>query len=198
MKRARPTPRRLGWSQSAQFRQIGRTAIRQWNAERDRLPRCEAVRKSDGGLCQQWQMANGRCYMHGGRTPRGDQWHVVQHRDCSTPKGEAKFNRKLRDQKRYAEKRAARLAAMTPEQLARHDAWHRSRAPGAAATRSADRLRRRQNAEARVLVSGEPRQRVSDPEAARVEAALAAAKAKLARLEARSAKPADEDEGIFA
>ena len=87
---------------------------------------------------------------------------------------------------------------MTPEQLARHDAWHRSRAPGAAATRGADRIRRRQNAEARVLVSGEPRQRLSDPETTRIEAALAAAKAKLARLEARSAKPVDEDEGIFA
>jgi hypothetical protein len=197
MKRARPTPRRLGWSQSAQFRQIGRDAIRQWNAKRDLMPRCDAVSKSSGGRCRQWPMQNGRCHWHGGRTGRGDLWHLPQYADCSTAAGEAKFNRKLRDLKRYADKRAARLAAMTPEQRARHDAWHRAHAPGAAAPRRANRERTRQSSEARGLIAQQPRQLASDPEATRIERALAAASVELARLEARSAKPTEEDEGIF-
>jgi hypothetical protein len=198
MKRARPTPRRLGWSQSAQFRQIGREAIKQWNAKRGQMPRCDAVRKSGGGRCQQWPMQNWRCYWHGGRTGRGEFWHTVQHTDCSTPAGEAKFNRKLRDQKKYAAKRAARLAAMTPEQRAAHDAWHRAHAPGAAAARSADRARTRQNAETRLMLAQEPRHGVSGPELIRIGTALAAAKARLAVLEARNTKPSNDDEGIFA
>jgi hypothetical protein len=145
-------------------------------------------------------MKNGRCDRHGGKTPSGRQWHVVQYSDCSTPAGEAKFNRKLRTQQRYAEQRAARLAAMTPEQRAKYDAWHRSHAPGAAATRNADRERTRQNAEARLLLATEPRQRLSDPETSRIETALATAKAKLANLEGRTTKPSNDDdaEGIFA
>ena len=198
MKRVRPTPRRLGWSQSVQFRQIGRDAIRQWNAKRDLMPRCDVVRKSDGGRCRQWPMPNGRCYWHGGRTGRGDSWHLPRYADCSTPAGEAKFNRKLRDRKRYAEKRAARLAAMTPEQRARHDAWHRAHAVGAAALRRANHERARQSAVTRLLIAPAPRQGLSDPESIRINRALAVAKAKLARLEAASDKPTDEDEGVFA
>lgn len=190
MKRARPTPRLLGWSQSAQFRQIGRTAIRQWNAERARLPRCDAIRKNDGGRCQQWQMANGRCFWHGGATPRADQYHRMR-----LPSSVEKLDAKLRDQKRYAAKRALRLAAMTPEQRAKHDAWHRSHAPGAAASRSADRERMRQNAEGSLLLTQAARQRPTDPELNRIKTALAAARAKLARLEARA--DSDENEGIF-
>lgn len=198
MKRGRPTPRRLGWSQSAQFRQIGRDAIRQWNAKRDLMPRCDVVRKSDGGRCRQWPTPNGRCYWHGGRTGRGDSWHLPQYADCSTPAGEAKFSRKLRDRKRYADKRAVRLAAMTPEQRAKHDAWHRAHTPGAAALRRANRERARQSAEAARLIAPAPRQRLSDPESIRIETALAAARGKLASLEAQITKSSDEDEGVFA
>ena len=199
MKRTRPTSRRLGWSQSAQFRQIGREAIKQWNAKRDEMPRCDAVRKSEGGgRCRQWPMQNSRCYWHGGRTGQGDTWHTVRHSDFSTPAGEAKFNRKLRDRKRYAEKRAARLAAMTPDERAKHDAWHRSHRPGAGAARSTQRARADQDAQARLLITLEPSQRPSDPELTRIETALAAAKAKLAVLEARNAEPSNDDEGIFA
>ena len=191
MNRGRPTPR--GWSQSARFRQIGREAIRQWNAGRARLPRCEATRKSDGCPCQQWPMANGRCHWHGGATPRGDQYHRAQ-----PSRSVEKLDAKLQAAQRKQKQRAARLATMTPEQRARHDAWHRARAPGAAATRSARRERARQNADARAVLNVGPSQPVSDPELVRVETALAVAKAKLARFEAASVKPTDENEGVFA
>jgi hypothetical protein len=138
-------------------------------------------------------MRNGRCGIHGGKTPGGRQWHVVQYPDCSTPAGEAKFNRKLRQQQRYAAKRAERLAAMTPDQRAKHDEWHLSHPPGGA--RSAGGARKRQSAQARLLLSQQPSRRVTDPEAVRIETALAAARARLAILEARVAKPGNDDEG---
>jgi len=186
------------WRKSAEFRQIALKSAKANLAKFNAAPRCGAARKRDGEPCGNPAMKNGRCDLHGGKTPSGRQWHVVQFPDCSTPHGEAKFNRKLRDQKRYAEKRAARLAAMTPEQRAKHDAWHRARPPGAEAARSARRARTGQNAQARVLINLEPSQRPLDPEAIRIEAALATAKAKLANLEAGTAKPGDDDEGIFA
>jgi len=185
------------WRKSAEFRQIALKSAKANLAKFNAAPRCAAARKRDGKPCCNPAMKNGRCDRHGGKTPSGRQWHVVQYSDCSTPAGEAKFNRKLRTQQRYAEQRAARLAAMTPEQRAKHDAWHRSHPAGAAAPRSAARERTRQNAEARLLISPQPRQRLSDPEAARVEAALATTRARLASLEARTTKPTDEDEGIF-
>jgi hypothetical protein len=137
MKRERPTPRRLGWSQSAQFRAIGRAAIRQWNAERARLPRCEAIRKSSGGgKCRQWPMPNGRCYWHGGATPRADQYHHMQ-----VPATVEKLDAKLHTNQRKNKRRAAWLAAMTPERRAKFDAWHRSHPSGSQAARSAERAR---------------------------------------------------------
>ena len=142
-------------------------------------------------------MKNGRCGLHGGKTPRGRQWHVVQLPDCSTPAGEAKFNRKLRDQKRYAAKRAERLAAMTPAERAKHEAWHQSHRPGlSGAARSAERDRARQNADARGLVSQAPSLPTTDPELIRIRTALEAAKARLAVLDAQSDSDFNE-EGIF-
>jgi hypothetical protein len=187
------------WRKSAAFRQIARKSAKANLTKFNAALRCGAARKRDGKPCSNPAMTNGRCSLYGGKTPSGRQWHVVQLPDCSTPHGEAKFNRKLRDQKRYAAKRAERLAAMTPDERAKHEAWHRARRPGlSGAARSAERDRARQNADARLFLSQEPRQRPPDPETAGVEAALAVAKAKLACLELRSAKPSDEDEGIFA
>lgn len=185
------------WRKSGTFRQIARQSAKTNLATFNAAPRCGAARKRDGEPCRNPAMKNGRCGLHGGKTPRGRQWHVVQFPDCSTPAGEAKFNRKLRYQRRYAAKRAAKLAAMTPEQRARHDAWHRTHRPGAGAARSAERERARQNAEARALLTVGAPQPVSGPELARVRTALAAATAKLARLEANAGKPVDDDQGIF-
>jgi hypothetical protein len=185
------------WRKSGTFRQIAsrsaKANIRKFNA----APRCGAARKRDGEPCCNPAMKNGRCGLHGGKTPRGRQWHVVQFPECSTPGGEAKFNRKLLDQKRYAAKRAAKLAAMTPDQRARHDAWHRTHRPGAGAARNAERERARQNTEARALLTVGPSLPTTDPELARVLTALAAATAKLARLEGKAGRPIDDDQGIF-
>lgn len=197
MKRRGPKRGRTGWQQSVEFRAIGRAAIQAWNAQRAAMPRCDAVRRSDGGRCQQWPMGNGRCYLHGGRTPRKDQWHVVQYPDCSTPKGEAKFNRKLRDRKTYAKKQAAQLAAMTAERRAEHDAWRRTHKPGSEAARRAESARAGQDAEIRRLLAAELPERAADPELERIRADLAKAQAELTRLQAKRDEIKHGDDGVF-
>lgn len=186
------------WRKSGEFRQVARMSAKANIARFKAAPRCGAARKRDGQPCGNPAMKNGRCGVHGGKTPSGRQWHVVQYPDCSTPAGAAKFNRKLRQQQRYAAKRAERLAAMTPDQRAKHDAWHRTHLPGAGAARNAERERVRQNTEARALLTVGPSQRPTDPESIRIGTTLAAAKARLAVLDARNAKPGNDDEGIFA
>ena len=159
--------------------------------------RCGGHRR-DGEPCTQPALSGRkRCRHHGGLTPAGKAWHVVQYPDASTPAGVVRFNRKLRQQQRYAKQRAARLAAMTPEQRAAHEAWHRARRPGLTkAARTVERERARQNADARRSIAQRPPEEPLSPEAARIREALAAAKAELARLEAKS-KSKNDSEGIF-
>jgi hypothetical protein len=183
------------WRRSARFRGIARQNAKILNAKV--RPRCGAARKRDGKPCGNAAMKNGRCSIHGGKTPSGRQWHIVQYPDCSTPAGAAKFHRKLRQQERDAANRALRLAAMTPDQRAKHDAWHRSHRPGPVAARSVQRARAGQNAQTHLLVDLGPSQPTTDPESIRIERLLAVAKARLAVLDARTTKPSNDDEGIF-
>jgi hypothetical protein len=186
------------WSKSNEFRQIARRSAKANLATFHKAPRCGAVRKRDGAPCCNPAMKNGRCGIHGGKTPSGRQWHVVQYPDCSTPAGEAKFNRKLRDRARILRKRAARLAAMTPEQRARHDAWHRSHAPGGGGPRSAERVQRRQSAEIRLLLAREASPSTIDPELVRLEAKIAALKTERAQLQGSGQVATVAKGGIFA
>lgn len=150
MNSCRPTQGKSGWSQSAQFRAIGRAAIRAWNAKRTDAPRCGAVRKSDGDKCRQWPMQNGRCYLHGGRTPRGDQWHLRQ-----PPATMAKLDRKLRTVERNAKMRASRIADMTPDERKVHEAWKKAHAPGPSGPRASARLRRQHDRDAKELITSQ-------------------------------------------
>jgi len=186
------------WRRSPEFRRIALKSLAKVNLAKNAAPRCGAARKRDGKPCCNPAMKNGRCDWHGGKTPSGRQWHVVQFPDCSTPTGLAKFNRKLLDRERYAAKRAERLAAMTPEQRAKHDAWHRTHAPGSAALRDAERVRKGQSADAKRLLDQRPLSVAPRGQLARVRAALETARAKLARIEARTTESNDDnDGGIF-
>lgn len=120
---------------------------RRLSAKHAVLPKCGARRKRDGQPCERFAMANGRCDWHGGKTPRGDQWHKPQFSAVT-----GKMYRKLDDLDRRAAKRAARVAAMTPEERERYEAWHRARRPGPAKARAAAREQRRQAAEARKIL----------------------------------------------
>lgn len=189
--------RRDAWRKGAEFREIARASARANLATFAKAPRCGAARKRDGKPCVNPAMANGRCAIHGGKTPRGDNWHRPRFPDPSTPKGQAKFNRKLRDLNRYAEKRAARIAAMSPEEFARHQAWHRTHKPGSRLARCAEGTRARNDAEVRLLLSGDAPCRPDSPEKTLLLAERAAVLAELARLDAQNTKPENENEGIF-
>jgi len=123
-------------------RECGRRALVARNRSQGSLPKCGARRKYDNQPCAQPALENGRCRFHGGLTPRGDQWHVVQ------PTRDPKMaEAKIRQRERLAKKRAARIAAMTPEQLAAYRRWHETHRPGKAAARASERERRRQDKE---------------------------------------------------
>lgn len=98
-------------------------------------------------------MANGRCRLHGGATQRGDDWHRPRWPDRNTPDATAKLGRKLADQQKAAKRKQRRLAAMSPEERAAHDAWQHSHRSGSAKRRAALREERRQALEARALLS---------------------------------------------
>lgn len=130
-----------------------RTAICEWQRKtRPRLAKCGARTRPAGEPCRNPAMSNGRCWRHGGTTPRGDAWHTPRW-PKDGPGAERKLQRKLATLERAARKRAERLAAMTPEQLAKHRAWHKARKPGSAAARAIARRDRKQAAELRALVA---------------------------------------------
>jgi hypothetical protein len=187
------------WRNSAEFRQIARESAKANLAVFDAAPRCGAKRKRDGEPCCKPAMANGRCRNHGGATPSGSAWHVPQYADPSTARGERKLNRKLRAMQRYAETRAARLSAMSDADRERHSAWHKTHpAGGSRASRRAKSNQAHHDEAFRRLIAGAPSLPTTDPEKVRIESALAVARAKLALLEARTAKSSEEDEGVFA
>jgi hypothetical protein len=187
------------WRRSARFRSVAQRSCQANNAAFRKAPRCGAKRKGGGVRCLN-PVVKGRtrCRLHGGATGQGSKWHTILWPDRSTPAGAAKFNRKLRQHERYAAERAERLAGMTPERRAKYDAWVRTHQPGSGAARSAKRARAAQNAQAQVLVNLGPPQPTTDPESIQIETALCAARAKLALLEARTAKSNDDNEGVFA
>jgi hypothetical protein len=191
------TGRLSQWRGSAEFRRIAQKSAKANLAQFEAAPRCGAKRKRDGEPCCKPAMANGRCRNHGGATPSGSAWHVPQYADPSTPRGERKLNRKLRAMQRYAETRAARLVAMSDADRERHLAWHRTHpAGGNRASRRAKSDQAHHNEAFRRLIAGEPSLPTTDTEKVRVNAELAAARARLATLETRNAEPSN-DEGVF-
>jgi len=173
---------------AAQRRQA-RHAIMLWHNDiRQSRPKCSARRKTDGEQCQQLAMQNGKCFCHGGRTPKGKDWHKPRWPNGKAPDAEAKLVRKLKDLEKAGKKRAARLAAMTPEERARYDRWHATREPGAPGPRASRRQEMRQAEATRQLIHrlAGP---VMSPEAEALEARIAELKQELARR--RGAPPID-------
>lgn len=152
---------------SSIFRAAGILALRRHNARRHVLPICGAKRKRDGLPCENTPMENGRCYLHGGRTPKGDQWHRPQWPNGKAPDAMKKMRRKLKDLERRKKERQARIDKMSPEEWERYDRWHRSHQPGSAAER-ARRRRERKAAEEFRQVAEAPLPPLS-PEAQRLQ-----------------------------
>ncbi|TXN24101.1 hypothetical protein FV217_03860 [Methylobacterium sp. WL9] len=115
-------------------------------------PRCGAKCRTSGEPCRNHAMANGRCRLHGGKTPKKDGWHQPQWPERNSADAMGKVHRKLKDRERQARKRATRLAEMTPERRKAHEDWHRARKPGPAAQRARARADRKQAAAVRKFV----------------------------------------------
>ena len=159
------SPRQRAWFTSERWRRLASDHCRALHAKRASLPKCGARTKSTGEPCRQPAMANGRCSYHGGKTPKGDDWHRPQWPDKNRPRSMAKAMAKVRDRERAARRRAAKLAVMLPEERERDAAWHRACKPGSAAERARERMLRAQAADARARLDA-PRQ----PPSAEVEA----------------------------
>src|SRR4051794_14905627 len=72
------------WRKASIFPQIAPESAKTNLATFNAAPRCGEKRKRDGEPCQKPAMKNGRCAIHGGKTPRGRQYHVIQWPDCSS------------------------------------------------------------------------------------------------------------------
>jgi CRP-like cAMP-binding protein len=91
-----------------------------------------------------------------------------------------KLHRKIADRERAAKKKARRLAAMTPEERAAHQAWHAAHRPGSRAGRADRRIRRKHSAELRALTEREP---PHDPVIEKLDRARDVIRARLAALQ---------------
>lgn len=153
-------------------------------------PKCGARTKGSGRPCQLPVVeGRARCRRHGGATPRGADWHRVQwgRPGMSTAQLEAK----LRSLERRRKKRAAKVAAMTPDERQRFEARSKAMRPRTAAQRTAavhDRATRA------VFLEAQKRPPRPSPH----EAELRALQERRAALEARLAAllaPENEREG---
>lgn len=185
----RPTPRQRAWWSSARFREIGRRSCRRINAARHAAVECGAKKKSDGEPCRNRALSNGRCRLHGGATPSGKNWHVVQFPPSDTPARAAKSDRKAEDQGKRARKLAKRLAAMTPEQRARYDVWHRTHKPGSPGARSAARFMADQAKAIREILERPDTPGAQDAEIAELDEILTELKRQHAAATERPATP---------
>lgn len=169
------------WQQSAQWREISRAAISRWNARRPFLPKCGARRKRDGEPCQNLASANGKCRVHGGATPRGDQWHKRQWPKGHAPDAEKKLAAKLKRIESDRRRLERRLAKMSPGERRQYDEWLNARQPGPAAERERRRADRKHAADFRkILDRVEPRP--ISPELAALKEQAAALEAQRDRL----------------
>lgn len=165
---------------------------RKSRAVRAAAPTCGAKCKRTGGPCNNPVHEEGkRCWLHGGATPSGSQWHRRQFpKPGDNPK---KLRNKLAAWERRDREAAARRAMMTPEELERHERRRKALRPGT----EAERAMRRHDRDARKLLAttgtksaGEP-----SPEVQALADRLAELRAKQTDLDAElAALGAEEDD----
>lgn len=143
-RRRKPTPglspRQRAWSNSPQCADVARRASQIAAEVRAEAPKCGARRKGDGQPCQLPGLENGRCRLHGGLTPKGNDWHRPRWPNSNAPAW--KLEKKLRELELRRKKRAARLAKMSPEERERFERLSRARQPSSISAREAIRRNR--------------------------------------------------------
>jgi hypothetical protein len=152
------------WRRSSEWRAIAKRQCEKLNRERLTKPKCEAARKLDGQPCQNLAMKNGRCRFHGGKTPKGDSWHVTLWPAKTEVRAMKKLSRKLQDAERDAEKLRQRIAVMSPEERAAYEKRKRKLKPGPAAARALKRKEAKDAADFRERWAS-PKKETLSPEA---------------------------------
>lgn len=184
---SRAHPNQLAWANSAAGKRSAQRAAAAAQRARQSKPKCGAKRKGDGAPCQMLALENGRCRLHGGATPSGDRWHRAQWPGPDAPP--EKLEKKLRELRRRKRQQAARVAAMTPEQRARYEAWHRTHKPGSAA----ERERRRRDQEGVELLRRTRPPQTPSPEQAALVAEIEKARADRLAAEALIARLMEQE-----
>lgn len=131
---------------NAAQREHARRAITHWNKEvRPFLQLCGAqCRGQPGKFCQRIPVkGRERCELHGGKTPRGKEWHRKQRPDGSRKSDEWRAMNKLKTMEIRRKELIARLAAMTEEEREIYEKYSRAARPGSPAERE-DRKSARQ------------------------------------------------------
>lgn len=164
------------------FIAAGIIALRRINGQRHLMPKCGAMSKTTGQPCRQFPMENGRCYYHGGRTPKGKGWHKPSWPKKTAPDAERKVEARLRNLAKQERQRQKRLAKMTPDERAAYDKWKRDHPTGTPAQREAKRLARKQNADARARWAQPRPERPQDPGSVALARRIAELKAQRAAL----------------
>jgi hypothetical protein len=104
-----------------------------------------------------------------------------------------KLNRKFHNLEQRRRGRERRLAAMSPEERERHEAWHRARKPG----KPADRERRRRDLEARrEFEEALARPRIESPETRRLAEDIAVLERLAAKMAAAAGAARTPPEGV--
>jgi uncharacterized coiled-coil protein SlyX len=96
-------------------------------------------------------MSNGRCRFHGGKTPTGDNWHVIQPEVSGHKTSMARFDRKLAKVEAAKKARRQKLRLATEDERAAYDRWLWSHPPGSEKLRAARRLEQRLAAQEKLL-----------------------------------------------
>lgn len=179
---------------------IGAAALTRYNREiRPYRKLCGARTKSteDHRPCLNLALAgHERCRIHGGATPKGDQWNLTQWPNGKAPDAEAKLQAKLKRIERTRKEKAKRLAAMSPEERQRFEARTKTHAPGSAAERARRRDDRKRAAEIRASLEKPDDKPVSAElaELQRQAAALEKARDHFRRLAEQQTQPTT---GVF-
>jgi hypothetical protein len=178
-RRQRPghTERQRAWINSARWKAERKAGSEKARIARRSQPLCGAKRKSDGQPCRRLALRNGKCRLHGGETRAAALWHVVVWPDPITQP--ERYAKKLREVERRRQFRAARIAAMRPDE--REEFERRSRA--AQPRTPAERESRRRDREVREILE-RPRITSATPEIAALAAELAEVRKERERLQA--------------
>lgn len=150
--------------------------------------------------CQNPALAgHDRCRLHGGATPQGDQWGLVQWPNGKAPNAEARLQAKLKRIERTRKEKAKRLAAMSPEERQRRDERARTHAPGPAAARARKRQDRQYASEIQSRLDKLDEVPVT-PELAELQAKIAALEEmrdQYRRIAEEQQQQQHEDQGVF-